>query len=80
MPFPSQIGRHINDLPTPCLVVGLHQVQSNCQRMQEKASRMGVQLRAQTKTHKTVEGVVYISKRVWKVWGLSIEESVQNNI
>ena len=56
MPFPSQIGKHISELPTPCLVVSKKAVEDNCQGMLEKASKMEVQLRGQTKTHKTVEG------------------------
>lgn len=51
----SQIGTLITNLPTPCLVVNLKAVETNCLRMLEKASNMGVQLRGQTKTHKTVE-------------------------
>jgi D-serine deaminase-like pyridoxal phosphate-dependent protein len=54
----SQIGCQIENLPTPCLVVSKSAVMKNCQKMLEKAEKMGVQLRGQTKTHKTVEGAV----------------------
>ena len=56
MPFPSQIGKSIRDLPTPCLVVSKNAVEKNCKSMLERADKMGVQLRGQTKTHKTIEG------------------------
>ena len=56
MPFPSQIGKFLHDLPTPCLVVSKSAYENNCKEMLEKAEKMGVQLRGQTKTHKTIEG------------------------
>ena len=56
MPFASQIGRNLHDLPTPCLVVSKEAYENNCKAMLDKASKMGVQLRGQTKTHKTLEG------------------------
>ena len=58
MPFSSQIGKSINDLPTPCLVVSEKAYKNNCKNMIEKACQMGVQLRGQTKTHKTIEGAI----------------------
>ena len=56
MPFQSQIGKSIFDLPTPCLIVSKEAYENNCKAMLDKASKMGVQLRGQTKTHKTLEG------------------------
>ena len=58
MPFSSQIGKSIHDLPTPCLVVSEKAYKNNCKNMIEKACQMGVQLRGQTKTHKTIEGAI----------------------
>ena len=58
MPYPSQIGKFIQDLPTPCLVVSKDAIEKNCQSMLDRAKQMGVQLRGQTKTHKTVEGAI----------------------
>ena len=55
MPFPSQVGKNVKDLPTPCLIVSLKAVQENCEQMLQKAQKLGVQLRGQTKTHKTIE-------------------------
>ena len=55
MPYPSQVGKNIQDLPTPCLVVSARAVEKNCAQMLEKAQILGVQLRGQTKTHKTIE-------------------------
>ena len=56
MPFPSQIGKYLHELPTPCLVVSQEAIERNCQSMLEKAKQMSVNLRAQTKTHKPLEG------------------------
>ena len=56
MPVQSQIGKSIFDLPTPCLIVSKEAYENNCKAMLDKASKMGVQLRGQTKTHKTLEG------------------------
>ena len=58
MPYPSQIGKFIEDLPTPCLVVSKDAVETNCKNMLEKAGQMGVKLRGQTKTHKTIKGAI----------------------
>ena len=58
MPYPSQVGKNIQDLPTPCLIVSAKAVEDNCSKMLEKAQKLGVQLRGQTKTHKTIEAGV----------------------
>merc|ERR1711953_1011168 len=58
MPYPSQVGKNIQDLPTPCLIVSAKAVEDNCTKMLEKAQKLGVQLRGQTKTHKTIEAGV----------------------
>ena len=58
MPYPSQVGKNIQDLPTPCLIVSAKAVEDNCNKMLEKAQILGVQLRGQTKTHKTIEAGV----------------------
>ena len=52
----SYIGKSVKSLPTPCLIVSKKAVEKNCTNMLEKAQKLGVQLRGQTKTHKTVEG------------------------
>ena len=54
----SFIGQSIESLPTPAFVVDRAAVASNCARMLERAASAGVELRAQVKTHKTVEGAV----------------------
>ena len=56
MPHPSQIGKIVPSLPTPCLIVSKPIFEKNCASMIERASQMGVELRGQTKTHKTIEG------------------------
>lgn len=54
----SYIGRHISSLPTPALIVDRQKFEANCTKMLELARTNGISLRAQTKTHKTVEGAV----------------------
>jgi len=82
MPFPSQIGKFLHDLPTPCLVVSKSAYENNCKEMLEKAEKMGVQLRGQTKTHKTIEGGILQtggSKRCIVVSTLTEAEMYANN-
>ncbi|KAK7083660.1 hypothetical protein SK128_013971 [Halocaridina rubra] len=54
----SKVGHRIEELTTPAFLLDLVKVKSNCQGMLETCKAMGVSLRAQTKTHKTVEGAV----------------------
>ena len=56
MPRESQLGKKVSDLPTPSLVVYKKVYENNCKHMLKRAAEMGVTLRGQTKTHKTVEG------------------------
>jgi len=49
-------GQPLSALRTPLLVVQRAVVQRNCARMLRTCSELGVRLRAQTKTHKTIEG------------------------
>lgn len=59
MPRPSYIGIPIREVATPSLLVDKMAFITNCQRMLKRAKEeMGVELRGQTKTHKTVEGAV----------------------
>jgi D-serine deaminase-like pyridoxal phosphate-dependent protein len=55
------IGKLLADLPTPAFCVDLDVVERNCQKMLDTAKRYGVQLRAQMKTHKTVEGAALMT-------------------
>ena len=48
----------VETLPTPAFVVDLAKVKRNCAKMLSTASENNVNLRAQIKTHKTVEGAV----------------------
>ena len=49
----------VDDLSTPALLVDRKIVENNCQAMLQTAKKAGnIKLRAQTKTHKTVEGAV----------------------
>jgi len=54
----SFIGRHISSLPTPALIVDKDKFEANCRKMLDLAKTNKISLRAQTKTHKTVEGAV----------------------
>ncbi len=54
----SHVGRRIEELPSPGLVVDLQVVRNNCSRMLETAKKWGVQLRGHVKTHKTIEGAL----------------------
>lgn len=46
---------HLQDLPTPCALVDLDQLERNARRLADKARRLGVRLRPHVKTHKCVE-------------------------
>ncbi|HSO21985.1 MAG TPA: alanine racemase [Chondromyces sp.] len=46
---------HLHDLPTPCALVDLDQLERNAQRVADKARRLGVRLRPHVKTHKCLE-------------------------
>lgn len=48
-------GVLISDLPTPCALVDLEQLERNVRRIADKARRLGVRLRPHVKTHKCVE-------------------------
>lgn len=52
----SSVGRQVNELTTPALLVDLAKVKANCRNMLATCRAMGVSLRAQVKTHKTIEG------------------------
>ena len=55
----SWIGRKIEDIETPAMLVNKRTFEDNCKRMLETAKSMGnIKLRGQTKTHKTVEGAI----------------------
>lgn len=50
------VGKSINDLPTPALIINKLKYVSNCQRMADNATSLGAKFRAHVKTHKTLEG------------------------
>ena len=53
----SCIGKKIEEIGTPALLVDKKVFENNCKNMLERAKNMGnVKVRCQTKTHKTVEG------------------------
>ena len=54
----SFVGTKIESLPTPAFVVDLDVAKNNCAVMLARAKEAGVDLRAQVKTHKTLEGAV----------------------
>eukprot|EP00095_Tigriopus_kingsejongensis_P008747 maker-scaffold92_size382268-snap-gene-1.18 protein:Tk08747 transcript:maker-scaffold92_size382268-snap-gene-1.18-mRNA-1 annotation:"d-serine dehydratase-like" len=58
----SQIGRSLDQVPTPAFVVDLDVVKANCDQMWARAQDAGIQVRGQTKTHKTVEGAILQTK------------------
>ncbi|VDB99581.1 unnamed protein product [Peniophora sp. CBMAI 1063] len=50
------VGKGLNELRTPALVIDRGVFASNCARMHEKAREWGAGFRAHLKTHKTAEG------------------------
>ena len=55
----SYIGKRIEDIATPAMLVDKLVIENNCKEMLERAKDMGnVKVRGQTKTHKTVEGAI----------------------
>lgn len=51
-------GRRVSELVTPAFVVDRSQVAANCAKILAACTELGLTLRAQTKTHKTIEGAV----------------------
>lgn len=54
----SLVGELVSSVDTPAFVVHKRIVERNCEAMLSTCRSLGVRLRAQTKTHKTVEGLV----------------------
>ncbi|XP_045139165.1 D-threo-3-hydroxyaspartate dehydratase-like isoform X1 [Portunus trituberculatus] len=56
----SQEGsaRRVAELDTPAFLVDFNKVSTNCAKALAQCTELGVTLRAQTKTHKTIEGAV----------------------
>eukprot|EP00698_Gefionella_okellyi_P026332 TRINITY_DN9984_c0_g1_i1.p1 TRINITY_DN9984_c0_g1~~TRINITY_DN9984_c0_g1_i1.p1 ORF type:complete len:377 (-),score=78.95 TRINITY_DN9984_c0_g1_i1:777-1907(-) len=50
----SAIGRSIDTLPTPCIILHRSVIERNCTTMLQRAQSYGCQLRPHMKTHKTV--------------------------
>ncbi|KAF2344030.1 Alanine racemase N-terminal, partial [Trinorchestia longiramus] len=50
-------GKLLCDVTTPAFLLDKQVAERNCTRMLDTCRQLGVQLRAQTKTHKTIEGV-----------------------
>ncbi|GFS24304.1 proline synthase co-transcribed bacterial protein [Elysia marginata] len=48
------MAKTFSDLDTPCFLVDLDKVKQNAQRMLDTCARLNLQLRAHTKTHKTL--------------------------
>mmetsp|Transcript_39682 Transcript_39682/g.48144 ORF Transcript_39682/g.48144 Transcript_39682/m.48144 type:complete len:378 (+) Transcript_39682:149-1282(+) len=53
-----KVGYPIAELRTPCYVIDAAVAKRNCQRMQDRATKLGCKLRPHVKTHKTLEGGV----------------------
>ncbi|ROT82416.1 putative D-serine dehydratase-like [Penaeus vannamei] len=51
----STIGCRVEELITPAFLVDRAKVEVNCRNMLNTCKALGVSLRAQTKTHKTIE-------------------------
>lgn len=51
----------VYDLRTPAFLVDLETVKNNCKVMDEKCKRLGVQLRTNMKTHRTIEAGEYMT-------------------
>lgn len=51
----KMIGKLVEELDTPSLIIDLDQMESNIKMMQDFADSKGVKLRPHTKTHKTAE-------------------------
>jgi len=49
------IGRSIDDLPAPVVIIDVAKVKENCQAMLNAVTELGVSFRAHVKTHKTSE-------------------------
>jgi len=64
----------LSDLPTPSLLLNLPAVERNCDRMLQSASAYGMQLRAMTKTHKTIEGGILQVLGTEKIKAMSVDE------
>lgn len=72
MTFPSQFvkfadkkellkaykGKHIDELPTPSLIVDRKQVAANCKAMFDTVEKLGFDFRPHVKTHKTTEATL----------------------
>ncbi|KAG7163256.1 D-serine dehydratase-like [Homarus americanus] len=54
----ASVGRRVEELTTPAFLVDLAKVKTNCANMLATCKTIGVSLRAQTKTHKTIECAV----------------------
>ncbi|KAK3857131.1 hypothetical protein Pcinc_036593 [Petrolisthes cinctipes] len=54
----ASVGKRVSELTTPAFVLDRVKVEANCSNMLATCADLGLTLRAQTKTHKTVEGTV----------------------
>ncbi len=48
----SFVGKTLDDVPTPAAVLDLAKAETNCQRMLDAVTRLGLGWRAHIKTHK----------------------------
>jgi len=55
----SYIGKKIDSVPTPALVVDKEVFKQNCEKLLQITRGNGIQLRPHIKTHKTVEGSIF---------------------
>ncbi|KAK3860700.1 hypothetical protein Pcinc_033267 [Petrolisthes cinctipes] len=54
----ASVGKRVSELTTPAFVLDRIKVEANCSNMLATCAALDLTLRAQTKTHKTVEGTV----------------------
>lgn len=56
----AYVGKSIQELPTPSVIVDVARVRRNCARMLKSANELGLGFRAHVKTHKTLEGTLHM--------------------
>jgi D-serine ammonia-lyase len=57
----SYVGKTLQDVPTPSIVLDLAKVELNCKLMLEAAEQLGLQWRAHIKTHKVSPACLFVA-------------------
>lgn len=55
------LGKTLNEVPTPSVILDLAKVEVNCERMLEATERLGLLWRAHIKSHKVTELHILVS-------------------